>query len=376
MRRIDKFARGLADLWLALGIALVAMAVIELSYQAVAGRKATGRKASIDSTLHPYKAEEWWGRFQGTAGLASRQNRFDPYRGHWARPTSSEFVTVDSLGRRRVAQPPSWRGAPKKVFLLGGSTMWGVTARDSFDIPSLTAAALKDLGVGPVEVINLAQAAFNSTQELNTLAVEIAHDRVPAVAVFLNGYNDVATAWKYGEPGHSYGDEAIDLHIQRGTRGFWAEVGGLGRHSLALTRLGKALGAIKTPPPVRGGADEICGPVAAYYRRIAGLAQGIATAEGFRVGYFLQPVHTASSKPLTTWERGLPRQQSLAACMTSIDSAMADRRGTTFFPLVDLFDGDTATVFVDENAHLTEAANRKVAERIAATIAPWLVRKD
>ena len=91
------------------------------------------------------------------------------------------------------------------------------------------------------------------------------------------------------------------------------------------------------------------------------------------MAHFLQPVHVSTKKKLTAWEQHLVKQRSLAACMTSIDSAMADRRGSSFFPLVDLFDQDTATVFVDENAHTTEQANRKVAERIGAIIAPWLV---
>ena len=364
--------RGAADLWLALGVALVAFAVMEGGYRAVSGGPGGRRSSSVDSTQHPYANAPWWVRYQGAAGLASRQNQFDPYRGHWARPSTSEFVKVDSLGRRVVAQPQAWRDAPRKVFMLGGSALWGVTARDSFDIPSLTAASLGALGVGPVEVVNLAQAAYNSTQELNTLALELARGRVPVVAVFFDGYNDIATAWKYGEPGHTYGDEAIDQQIRLGNRGFWAELAGLGRHSAVLGRLGNALGIIETPPGVRGAPVEICGPVAKYYRRVATLVQEMAAKEGFRVAYFLQPVHVSTAKRLTAWEQHLPKQRSLAACMTSIDSAMADRRGSVFFPLVDLFDQDSATVFVDENAHITEDANRKVAARIAATIAPWL----
>lgn len=371
-RLLTAVGRGARDLWLALGIAVMALFGLEALYRAVT-RGATGQAGRVvDSTQHPYANQAWWGPFQGKAGLESRVSRFDPYRGHWAQPSKAEFVTVDSLGRRVTIQPASWRGAPRKVFLLGGSAMWGVTARDSFSIPSQTAAALEALGVAPVEVVDLAQQAYNSTQELNTLSVELAQGRVPVVAVFFDGYNDIATAWKYGEPGHSYGDEAIDRQIERGTRGFWEEIGGLGRHSTMLNRIGGALGIITTPPPVRGGAAQICGPVAGYYRRVVTLAEGIAATHRFRIGYFLQPVHVSSQKPPTRWEQSLPKQRSLAACMSSIDSAMVDRRGRTFFSLVDLFDRDTVTVFVDENAHITEAANRKVAERIAATIAPWL----
>jgi hypothetical protein len=53
---------------------------------------------------------------------------------------------------------------------------------------------------------------------------------------------------------------------------------------------------------------------------------------------------------------------------------MADRTGKTYYSLAGLFDADTESVFVDLHAHLTEDANRKVAERIADLIVPLLQR--
>jgi hypothetical protein len=256
--------------------------------------------------------------------------------------------------------------------MLGGSTMWGFTARDSSTIPSLTALELAGRGVTDVEVVNLAQAAYNSTQELNTLLLELHHGGRPAIAVFLDGYNDIATGWVHGEPGHTYGDESIGQQIELGGRGFWAELVGLGRHSAVVTRLQEAVGVAPRRGPPSG--PEVCGAVAGYYRNVTRAAEALGQANGFPVVYFLQPVHVASKKRLSQWEEALPRQRALAPCIASIDSAMVDRAGTTFHSLQSIFDTDTVTVFVDQNAHITEAANRKVAARIAEVIAPPLGR--
>jgi len=193
----------------------------------------------------------------------ARKNRYDPYRGFWRVPATSRYVNVNSAGQRVTPQPPVNGDHPRRLFMLGGSTMWGFTARDSFTIPALTAVALRERGMTDVEVVNLAQGAYNSTQEATTLLVELAHGHVPDAAVFLDGSNDIATAVKCGTPGHTYGEEATQQQIDLGVRGFWAELIGLGRHAELIQRLQQAVGISRAPVPVRGGPERVCGPVAA-----------------------------------------------------------------------------------------------------------------
>ncbi|MDH4130953.1 MAG: hypothetical protein OEV95_04020 [Gemmatimonadota bacterium] len=45
-----------------------------------------------------------------------------------------------------------------------------------------------------------------------------------------------------------------------------------------------------------------------------------------------------------------------------------------FVSLTGIFDAETSTVFVDQNAHVTEEGNRQVAERIADALVPLLTR--
>ena len=141
--------------------------------------------------------------------------------------------------------------------------VWGATARDSFTIPSFTAAILRTRGVTDVELVNLGQAAFNTTQEAATLMLELARGRPPDAVVFLNGYNDIATAVRFGAAGHTYGEEGIERSIELGGRGFWAELVGLGRHARLIERLSRMV----RPEPARATVptERMCRDVGRYF---------------------------------------------------------------------------------------------------------------
>jgi len=369
----DLGSRGAAvvrQAWLVWGLTLALFLVLEFGYRATHALRAGSRSVATaaDSSQHPYAHVSWWPELQ--RDLRLRRNRFDPYRSHWSLPLASRLINIDSLGRRVTPQRPV-NGPVRAVFLLGGSTAWGYTARDSMTIGAFLAEELWQRGIRDVEVVNLAQAAFNSTQEATTLLVELAHGRIPALAIFLDGYNDIATAAKYGEPAHTYGDEGIQQQLDRGRRSFGAELVGLGRHSALVLRLQRLLGRGVLPvrPPTTAA---ICGAVAGYYRNVSLIDDSFGRAFGFPVAHFLQPHPAVSGKPKTRWELGIPFMPQVPPCMAAIDSALQDRGGRSFFSLTDLFDADSATVFLDSSAHLTEAANRVVAARIADLVAPLL----
>ena len=367
----------LRDLWLMVGVTLALFLGLEGLYRVQSAVRGTGRvsaRPAVDSTLHPYANEAWWGPFQGHDGLRVRNNRFDPYRAFWGTAASSKYVNVDSAGRRITPQQLASGGSTvRQLFMLGGSTMWGYTARDSFTVPALVARGLEDRGVTDVEVVNLAQGAFNSTQEATTLLLELAVGRIPAAVVALNGYNDIATAYKYGGAGHTYGEAAIAQQIELGRRGFWGELIGLGRHSALIARLRKSVGLDRTGPEPRPDADSLCADVARYYRGIARATDAMGREWGFPVIHVLQPFQSASHKVPTAWEKSLGGPAIWARCAMVIESDMAAE--PDFVSLTSMFDAETSSVFVDQNAHVTEVANRQIAERITDILMPLLTTR-
>jgi lysophospholipase L1-like esterase len=122
----------------------------------------------------------YWEEFNRAWGA-----HFEPYV-HWKRnPFSGRFINVDEDGVRRTV-----KGTPtehsKKVFMFGGSTMWGTGSPDGQTIPSFVQSLLGD----GYDVDNYGDTAYVSTQELNALLLLLAQGKVPDVVVFYDGVND------------------------------------------------------------------------------------------------------------------------------------------------------------------------------------------
>jgi hypothetical protein len=369
------------DAWLIVGITLLLFLALEGGYRLQSWVRTTGRPSGVpDSTLHPYAKEPWWPAFQGNDGVQGRKNRFDPYRGYASLPYQRPGITVNQDGIRPTVPPPMDSTTALRVMMLGGSAMWGVTARDSFTIPSLTAKRLRELGFPNVLVENRALPGYNSTQEGTTLLFELAKGARPDVVVTYDGYNDVQTAIKFGAPGRSYNTDGIQSTLDRARSGFWQQLVDLGRFSALVQRL-RHVAADDTTSESVAPTDigELCHNTATYYGTMARSMEALGQSYGFTVLFFLQPHDALSHKPFTSWERSLgasPRRvEPFRRCAAAIDSVMQAGRGVTYFPLYDMFDAETTTVFVDQNSHITETANREVAERIAEQVALRLKAK-
>jgi len=86
--------------------------------------------------------------------------------------------------------------------LFGGSTTWGVGARDPFTIPAEPSRALSE--VEPelrVHVLKFGEKGYVSTQSLLALLLELREGRAPDLAVFYDGVNDVFAGYQQGVAG-------------------------------------------------------------------------------------------------------------------------------------------------------------------------------
>ena len=73
--------------------------------------------------------------------------------------------------------------------MLGGSSLWGFGARDDQSIPSLVVHAMYERG-WRVELKNLAEIGYVSTQEFVALYRELQAGYRPDVVIFYDGVND------------------------------------------------------------------------------------------------------------------------------------------------------------------------------------------
>lgn len=117
--------------------------------------------------------------------VAAPKTRFEPYY-HWRRKAfQGTFTSVSSDGVRATVKPAVSEGACR-VFVFGGSTVWGTGCRDGETIPSRLQALL-----GPgYDVTNYGETGYVSAQELNYLLHQLSLGNVPDMVIFYDGVND------------------------------------------------------------------------------------------------------------------------------------------------------------------------------------------
>jgi len=378
---ITGFFSGLRDLWIAIGITLLAFALLEWAYVgqlAVRERmRGSDEVRAAREPGHPYAGQEWYPEF--LAARDATREKYDAWRGYWAYPTASRYLNVDSAGYRLTVQPAGAQSATRTVFLLGGSAMWGFTARDSMTIPSLVASGLRAAGFGDVAVINMAQPGYTIGHELATLTRELSRRGPPDVAVFFDGINDIRTTQLAGEPGHAFFEGRFGrLYEVEAQRGMFGSLLTAGERSRLVGRIGQALG-VSDPWKTIPQTPETCPRLGRYFRDVHRHAAGLAQSWDFDLLIAQQPNHAATRKALTTFERSFIGPEWHVTftrdCADAIDSAMSDVAGHSFVSYTRMFDADTASVFIDRYGHVSEVANRRLADALVTEISARLTRR-
>jgi hypothetical protein len=175
---------GIAALWLAYRSAAPIPAIRGLSEQCVRETDDVIGNSGIGASWYPYV---YW--------------RTAPYSG--------ECVNIDNDGIRRTWTAPQAGNAGRRlrIFMFGGSTLWGWQIADDYTIPSLLARDLASKGIGNIEVTNFGQLGYVSSQEMIALLLELRSGNIPDLVIFYDGINDSGSALASGVPGITINEE-------------------------------------------------------------------------------------------------------------------------------------------------------------------------
>lgn len=296
-------------------------------------------------------------------------------------PLESRYTNIDKDGIRR-----SWgvRGMPadrKRIFLFGGSTLWGAYARDDYTIPSHLARLLAERGVD-VAVTNFGESGHVSTQGLIALMLELRAGNRPDLVVFYDGINDVHSAFQNRQAGLPLNEDnrrrEFNLlqdpqRLQEARARADDEAGQESwQFRFALERLGAGIRR-----KVWGARQAGAGPAAASpeeYDRLAReavrayeenlkLVRALSEAYHFDALFFWQPV-VFTRQALTPYEQGkqntdYAREFYLKTCEHArARESLQQVQG--FRNLDALFDTDSQGYYLDF-AHITEEGNERVA---------------
>jgi len=117
--------------------------------------------------------------------LKTWDTHFEPYY-HWRRNGfTGKYTNISPLGIRLTVKEGVRSGA-KKIFVFGGSTLWGTGSPDGGTIPSILQSLLGDI----YDIYNFGETGYVSTQELNYLLYQLSVGNIPDAVIFYDGVND------------------------------------------------------------------------------------------------------------------------------------------------------------------------------------------
>lgn len=226
---------------------------------------------------------------------------------------NSDSVTVTAEGFR-ITPGASLDTDAYKVFLLGGSAMWGTNVSDSGTIGAYLQASLSEYMQRPVAVSNMAQTAHSSTQEVIELMLQLRSGNVPDFVIYYDGFNDVWGAYEAGRAGTHHSEGPISARVEGRPEAFnvhppleallmesntWLLVTSL--HNRMSDRESE-LQRIETYHTKGIDPDSLAADVVETYLGNCGIVEALAAQYGFECLFVWQPSVWFGEKTLTESE--------------------------------------------------------------------------
>ncbi|BBM85150.1 SGNH/GDSL hydrolase family protein [Candidatus Uabimicrobium amorphum] len=129
--------------------------------------------------------------------LVNIKAEWTPYLVWKCKPTQGKYINVDNNSIRATK---NYHKSGIKIFMFGGSTMWGNGARDDYTIPSFVAHYLNEKGI-VANITNYGETGHGSTQEVLKLLLLLREGKRPDYVIFYDGFNDTVGGYQSGVAG-------------------------------------------------------------------------------------------------------------------------------------------------------------------------------
>lgn len=304
---------------------------------------------------------------------------YHPFLGWRYRPVSSKYVNVESDLSRRTTDNPAGEHIPS-VYFFGGSSMWGIYAKDSETIASYFVRSVNRIRPR-ISAVNYGHLSYNNNQELMFLLELLKEGKRPAYVIFYDGCNDLRSAPERVRSERQISEFLSDVNTivyPKAALAYWKPSDLLVtiKRSLVdnvriirypyrlLSPLVKRLLGLSSPPPTPTTPSEIATSVVSNYRRNASVVDALSRTYNFRYLFFWQP--TMYDKPLTPREKTYPKTNpAIREASMQARTLLAADPVPNFFDLSTTFAASSSSSLFTDECHVIPEANMVVADRIA-----------
>jgi lysophospholipase L1-like esterase len=384
MMSIKKIGTWIKDCWLMVGCTILLLCVLEgglsLAFFVKDRLSDYSERRAIADT---YGNAAWMNDYQEEARRAYAA-QWRPYV-YWRRlPYQGNYINVDANGLRLTtsmegAAPAS--GTPLKVFMFGGSTMWGTGVRDDFTIPSVVAKELQQKGVA-AKVVNFGESGYVSTQEVIALLLQLQKGERPDLVVFYDGVNDIYSAYQQraaGLPQNEFNrvqefnlskPENFKRRAKMVLSDMTTEVSTMRLASGLLRRAGiERPTADDSLPPVN---ESLAQDVLAKYQGNIGVVKALSEHYHFKCLFYWQPTIFQKTR-LTDYEAGQRAQMRIMEPFVEMTydamrlSGLKEMPEGSFHDLSMIF-ADVGEPLYTDWCHLGESGNERIGKSMANDI--------
>ena len=373
--------------WLIFGISILLLLTVELLSNVLL---ALHRGTPTDPKIHAdaYENSQWPEAY--FYEFNSIPVKWHPYV-YWRREAfKGKYINVDQEGIRQTWNAKGGTHSGSKIFrifMFGGSTLWGSGALDNDTIPSILSRLLNEHGFN-VEVTNFGESAYVSTQEIILLLRQLQNDKVPDLAIFYDGINDTFSTFQNrgvaGLPQNESNREREFNLLRPSMKGrLYTEAL---RVTLTTTATYQVLTAIARRIMRRDGfsqneslttsESQLASEAARIYSWNMRFVKHVGEIYGFRTLFYWQP-SIFTKNELTPYEQKVHSEVKNLTMyyMATIGSAKTSLSNIDgFHDISEVFAGDSRPYFIDP-WHLTGAGNEIVARRMLEDVAPVVQQK-
>ena len=284
-----------------------------------------------------------------------------------------------------------------RVFLFGGSSMWGYGVSDSCTIGAYLQRDLEELTGQPVAVLNLGQLGYASTQEMIELILQLRAGNVPDLVVFYDGVNDAWNAFGSGNVGGHHSEDQVSARVEGRSEEF--EIPSVPETLLRNSNIWLLMTSINnrssdgeidiedlaTYSTMGIDRDTLASAVVSTYLGNCAVVEALAESYDFEYLFVWQPCIWLGEKPLTTDEENL-YLGGVEYHFNSADQAYRELLESTYrcyaaslpdtnhyATFTGIFRGVTEEIYTDfSGVHLSATGN----EIVAANILDLIVGQD
>jgi len=304
----------------------------------------------------------------------------------WRRaPFKGETLEIDQNGVR-LTPGADCSAKSFKVFTFGESTMWGTGSPSWGTIPANLQKGLEKLRQGPVCVMNFAESAYVSMQDVIMLLTQLQSGNVPDVVLFYTISDDIYSAYQSGRAGGLENYDRIAARFEGRQKPFtfidWL------RSTYSYSLIDRLMGKLTIANPQQEeltpsklvtyesmGIDvaTLSDLIAQNYFENYKIMSALAQKYGFKYFFFLPPLVTLGNKPLTPEEQEMKHRLEIEVALYKLCTAVyqtIERESSKYqnlYSMVHIFDRYDSLLWIDE-FHVTPIGNQLIAERMLDVI--------